>query len=906
MKNTKNIPAYNLDLKEIESVYQTNLKNGISEEEAEKRLKAWGANKIPFKKPASYLSIFLEQFTNPFIYILLGAACIIYFIGHRSDAWFISFVLLLNAIVGTYQEGKSGNILGSLRKFLHTYALVIRDGQKQIIDSANLVTGDLIILAAGDQLPADCRLIDSNNLRINEASLSGEVTPVIKTTEKITSQIDPNSPFMQKNMLFSGTFVISGSAIAIVVATGRNTLMGKLHGMIEYVDTQMPLKVEIEHIAYIILWFVFGICASLFFIGLLFGRSFNDLITTITALFICAVPEGLPVIFTLVLAMGVARMTNKKVLIKRLQAIEGLGQTNVLMIDKTGTLTKSEIGIKEIFINNKIINPYESKNNMDVNFMSLSAALLSSAEITHSEDNSKILIKGDYTEVALTKFASSLGFNKENLISQSLFFYEIPFNYNLKAKVVFIRGLHQFSYLNCDPNNVLALISGAPEVILENSRYLFNNENVDELSASEKEKLSNTLKNFLEKGLRTISLSFKCIKHSEWEELEKNLRDKTDIPEKFIQNTLKDSVFIGTYGFEEIIRENVEKVVEYAKEGGLQIIMITGDHKNAALSVAKKCKIFQEGNLAIGGDELHKIYADSFNNLKDITVFYRVTPEEKLKIVETFQSKGKIVAMTGDGVNDVPSLAAANIGIAMGGIGTEVAKEAADVILLNDSFESIIEGLEEGRHIFYTLKRVVLYFFSTNMAEILLIVFAIILNTPLPLSAIQLLWINLITDGFLNMSVSTEPREPQTLKALEITRGSRIVDFNLIMKMFYTAVPMALGSLLTFFLYLPEGTIKAKTTAFLTMVLFQMFNAWNLRSHKKSIFSLKLLGNKVLLSVSILIILLFSLIIYFPIFQNLFETTSLTFKDWILCCLISLFIIVWEELRKLLSSSVFI
>lgn len=901
MKNLKNIAPYNLDVKQLESVYETNLKTGLESKEAKNRLGFFGLNKIVFKKPASYWLIFLEQFTNPFIYILLGSALIIYFIGHENDAWFIVFVLLLNAIVGTYQEGRSGNILGSLRKFLHTYALVVRDGKKQVINSEDLVVGDLLILTAGDQIPADCRLLTMDNLRINESSLSGEINPVIKTTEKIDGPIDSNSPFMQKNMLFSGTFLISGNASAIVSATGRDSLMGKLHQMIEYVDTQMPLKGEIEHIAYMILWLVFGICSSLFIIGLIFGRSFNDLLTTITALFICAVPEGLPVIFTLVLAMSVARMASKKVLIKRLQAIEGLGETNVLMIDKTGTLTKSEIGIKEVYINNKLIKIDKNKTDIDANFLALIGTLMSSAQITENNKGATLLVKGDYTEIALTKFGASLGFYKENLINQSLFFSEIPFNYNLKAKIVFIKGLPQLHDLGCDKNTILALITGAPEVILESSEYILENNTKKDLSLKKREDLLSVLEQFLSKGLRVISLGYQCINATDWAEIEKNLSSKTDSTQETLESIMQNLTFVGTYGFEEIIRENVANVVQYAKESGLQIIMVTGDHKEAALAVAKKCEIFKEGDICLNGSEANIIYDPSFKDLNKITIFSRVTPQDKLSIVQRFQEDGKIVAMSGDGVNDVPSLAAADIGIAMGIIGTEVAKEAADVILLDDSFSGIIEALEEGRHIFYTLKRVILYFFSTNMAEILLIVSAIVLNFELPLSAIQLLWINLVTDGFLNMSISTEPREPQTLKVLSITKFARIVDSKLIIQMLYTAIPMALGSLIIFFLYTPQGSRKAKTLTFLTMVLFQMFNAWNLRSHKKSVFSLNFFANKILLFVSILILILFGLIIYLPPLQNLFETTAISLNEWLLCIGISSLIILWEELRKFFS-----
>ncbi|MCK4265387.1 HAD-IC family P-type ATPase [Candidatus Babeliales bacterium] len=863
--------AYLKDIDQIVSSLSTNLKNGLEGTEAKKRLKEVGMNAIPVKSSDSYLKIFISQFKNPLIYILIAAAVIIFFLEHKTDAFFITFVLLLNAVVGTYQEGRSGNIVDRLKKLMHTSSVVIRDGKKHILESTELVPGDLIALQEGDQIPADARLVSVNNLYVDESSLTGESFPVIKTIEKFDKELSYSE---QTNMIFSGSYVTEGSAFAIVTATGILTVMGRLKGVIEKVDTKIPLLKNIERIAYAILWGVAFICIALFIVGFFTGQDLKSLLTMLTALFICVVPEGLPVIVTLVLAMGVARMAKKQVLVKRLAAVEGLGQVNVIAIDKTGTLTKNKMIVDKVIVDEKILEIEEVKDKKN---LGLAAALLSSVQIDQSKRG--VRIKGDPTEAALTHFGEIFGFTKTEIEKKLDLFKEIPFNHEHKIKAVIFRGNLPETSLTSDTVQVFVL--GAPESI---DNFLDNS-----LSAQTKD----NLKSLSNEGFRVLSLANKTLNLDEWKEYNHKYF-KNGATEGFYKDALNNLSFSCIYGIQDELREGVNETVKYAKDSGIHVVMITGDYLNTANGMAKKSGILKEGELSAIGSDLYQI---SNEDLERTTVFARVLPQEKLEVIQMFRRTGHVVAMTGDGVNDVPSLAAADLGISMGQIGTEIAKEASDIILLDDSFGSIVEAIEEGRHIFNTLKKVILYFFSTNAAEILIVIFAMILGFPLPLLAIQILWLNLVTDGFLDLALSMEPKGELALKKIPPKKGKMLVDKSLIIRMLFMSIPMALISLYIFNFYIKDGEIKARTMALITMAILQLFNVWNCRSNKDSIVT-GFFKNKYLLASSIFVFLLQLIIVHMKPMQVLFRTVRLNFFDWFLI-LLAASVIVWvEELRK--------
>ncbi len=882
--------AYEQTVSQVEKEFHTNEKTGLTEREARERLQREGKNELPEGKRDTWFFIFISQFQSPLIYILLVAAVIIFFVGeHRLDAFIISGVLLFNAIVGTIQEGRTSNIIASLRRFIRTKTIVIRDGKHQIIDDEDVVVGDLIVLKEGERVPADARVVQENRLQIDEAILTGESTPVYKTDDALSGDVLVAN---QKNMVFQGTSILSGSGIAIVVATGADTQIGKLHKTIEEINTDIPLKKELIRLSYAILLFVLLICVVLLVIGVLFGRPFQELAVMLTALFICVIPEGLPVVLTLVLVTGAYRMARKKVLIKNLQGVEALGRTDVIVIDKTGTLTRNEMMVTQaitkqctytvsgegyfaegsVYENGKVA---DLSKHPELEQMGVASELLNSAEVSFDKKLRLFDIKGDPTELALSIFAQKLGLKEDALKKEYTLLYDIPFDSKRKYHAAYFK--HNDTYI--------VYMIGAPEIVFER---------VNEVSDFCKKGVAD----FLKEGLRTVAIASKqcdvsalAVGQSEEQTLAAY--------EAMLGNGL---TMLGLCGIQDSIRKEVAGVIEQARDVGMHIIMATGDHKDTALYVAKKVGIFKDGDEVITGQELETMSDEQLlKKLDGITVFARVNPKDKARIIDLFHQQKKIVAMTGDGVNDVPSLLAADLGIAMGGIGTEVTKQAADLVLLDDSFVNIISAIEQGRHIFYTLRRVVLYFFATNLGEILIVLIALFTNLPLPLTASQILWLNLVTDGFLDVGLSMEPQEPDLLQASWLKQKVRLIDLSLVLKAIYFALPMGLASIAVFsWAYdgMPESIPYARTITLITMAMFQWFNAWNCRSETKSLFTIGLFTNRWLVAATILVLFLQFAIVYIPFMQYIFKTVPLSLSDWLLVVAVSFPIVIVEEVRK--------
>ncbi len=885
--------AYRQTVSQIEKELETNSSRGLSMEQVQRRLSQNGKNILPEGKKDTWLSIFISQFQSPLIYILLIAAVIIFVVGeHRMDAFIISGVLFFNAIVGTIQEGRTSNIMESLRRFITTKSVVIRDGKHEIIPDEDLVPGDLIVLKEGERVPADARIVTEVRLQVDEAVLTGESTPVFKVDDPIGSDTQVSN---QNNMVFRGTSVLSGTGTAIVVATGAETEIGKLHKTIEEIDTDIPLKKELNRLAYFILTGVLIMCVGLLIVGLLFGRPFQELAVMLTALFICVIPEGLPVVLTLVLVTGAYRMAQKKVLIRNLQGVEALGRTDIIVIDKTGTLTRNEMMVTQVitasqnytvsgegyFPDGDVFdngNVAELSGHPALEQMGIASELLNTTESSFNKKVGVFDIKGDPTELALSVFAQKLGLKKEALESKYQLLYEIPFDSKRKYHAAF------YKY---DGKCVVYLI-GAPEVVFERVSDVseFCKKGVDE---------------FLKEGLRTVAIASKACALDAIPS-GTSQKEQLDAYEAVLKNGLG---ILGLCGIQDSIRKEVAEVINKARKVGMHIIMATGDHKDTALYVAKKVGIFREGDEVLTGKELQDMSDEQLlQQLNRVTVFARVNPADKARIIDLLHKQRKIVAMTGDGVNDVPSLLAADLGIAMGGIGTEVTKQASDLVLLDDSFVNIISAIEQGRHIFYTLRRVVLYFFSTNMGEILIVLIALFTNLPLPLMASQILWLNFVTDGFLDVGLSMEPPEDDLLQANWLKEKVRLVDGSVLLKTIYFAIPMGLASF-ALFSWAYDGTPAsipyARTITLIAMAMFQWFNAWNCRSEQKSLFTIGLFSNKWLVAATMLVLSLQFVVVYVPFMQYLFKTTPLSASDWALIVCVTFPILVIEEIRKLIS-----
>ena len=849
---------------------------GLTSEEALLRLEKYGRNEIIEKKSEGIFIIFLNQFKSPLIYILLFVCLVVFLMGEWIDTIIISIILIFNAIVGSIQEGKAENTLLALKNFVETKATVKRDDQEIIISDKELVPGDIIILQEGEKIPADAIIISSNGLKINEAAMTGESNPVYKEPEK-------------NNLVLRGMNILSGSGRAIVTKTGNNTFIGKIAKKITSIETEIPLKKNISFLSQLIIRSVLILCILIFLIGIYHNHSIQEMILTIVTLSVSIIPEGLPIVITLVLATGVWRMSKKNALVKKLQAVEALGQANIIAVDKTGTLTRNEMIIQKVFVNNTFYSidgvGYEPKGEIKINeevidpvnepdliFLAKMSSFCAEARIVFSEEEKLWQISGDPTEAAILVFSQKVGFHKDELIRNNPKIEESPFNYEKK---------YRSSIYKIEDKNILT-VTGAPEVILSLCTKVWKNNREYVISLKEKEELEKTFYEMLKSGLRVIALAKK-----------NNPSSSEDV------NELS---FIGFLGMKDALRLEVIESIKKAEEAGIKIIMITGDHKMTAKSIALEAGIYKKGDTILTGKDLDDLEdKEILKNINNVSIFARVNPEHKLRIVNLFKSQGKIIAMTGDGVNDAPSLMAADLGISMGKIGTEVSKEASDIILLDDNFKTIVSAIEEGRVIYKTIKKVILYLLSTSLGEVLVIVGALLLNYPLPILAVQIIWLNFVTDGFLDVALAMDSKEKNILKQKFSKPNKYLIDKIMIQRMIMFSLIIGFGTLLLFKQYYLIDMTKALTISLTTLAVFQWFNAWNCRSEKESIFNPGIFSNKYLIGATLIIVSLQFLAIYNPFFQAILKTAPLNFSEWLMIILVSSSIVIFEELRKIIS-----
>jgi len=866
---------------------------GLSEVEATARLKEYGLNILPESKPDGLLAIFFRQFKSPLIYILLLAGVIVFFMGEFVDALVILAVLVFNAMVGTIQEGKAQNTLLTLKKFVETKASVFRDGREIIIQDKNVAVGDIIILQEGEKVPADARIILSNNLKIDESALLGESTPVNKISDVLPES--HKNTWEQKNMIFKGTTVLTGSGRAVVVATGLDSAIGRIAKEITEINTEIPLKKNIRYLSRAIIAVVVVLDVVLFLSGLIYGKSIKEIFITLVSLSVSIVPEGLPIVMTLILATGVWRMSKRNALVRKLQAVEALGQAEIIAVDKTGTITKNELVVQKIFVDNKFFDikgeGYEPKGDVEIDgkladplnheeliFLVKNAALCAQARINFSTEENKWLVAGDPTEASLLVLSQKIGFKRNVLEAESPLIADFPFDYHLRLRA---------SLRKINGKKVL-LVTGAPENVLTISNKIWHNERNCALLDSEREELQSVFERMSEEGLRVVALGIK------------NKPIKNESLDK-----LEDVTFIGFIGMKDALRKEVPEAMKLAIGAGVRVVMITGDHRITARAIAKEAGIYEEGDIVLTGEQLDKMDdGELTDQIESVSVFARVSPEHKLRIIKAFRASKKIIAMTGDGVNDAPSLVSADLGVAMGKIGTEVAKEASDIVLLDDNFGSIVSAMEEGRSIYKTIKKVVLYLFSTSFGEVLTITGAIFLGFPLPILPVQIIWLNFVTDGFLDVSLAMEPKEKNLLSDKFRRPNRYLLDFLMAQRMFFMAIVMMIGTLFIFKGIFHTDLIKAQTMSLVVLAIFQWFNAWNCKSEDKSIFTINPLNNKFLLGATITVIILQLLAVYNPFMQRILQTTAISAYDWLLCLTVSFTIVIIEEVRKLVYKSI--
>ncbi|MEK7150624.1 MAG: HAD-IC family P-type ATPase [Patescibacteria group bacterium] len=882
--------------KSLSEVFQAlrSSEHGLTAEEAARRLKESGLNKLPIGKVDSHLIIFLRQFQSPLIYILLAACVVVFMTGEVVDGSIILAVLFFNAVVGTVQEGKAQNTLLALKRFVETKATVIREEREFIILDDEIVVGDIIILQEGEKVPADARIIESVNLKIDEAALTGESEPTHKTIEALDGV--GVSAADQKNMVFKGTHVVAGNGRAIVTATGIETMIGKISKEITAIDSEIPLKTNIRHLSRFIIVIVASISSVLFVLGIVSGESVQKMFAIVVSLAVSIIPEGLPIVMTLVLASGVWRMSKHNALVKNLQAVEALGQASVIAVDKTGTITKNEMVIQKVYLPASKAGAdgnffeiegvgYESKGEVRLNGSVIDsvnhpelvqigriAAYCASAHVLFSEEEKSWRVSGDPTEAAMLVFAQKLGFYKDDVERESPMTGEIPFEYKLKYHAT----THAFGGKN------LLTVVGAPEVILDLSQKIWRSGKSHVLSSEERKKLETVFARLSEEGLRVVAAA-----------------EIHDMPGAVTPEEIKSLTFVGFFGMKDGLRPSVREAMEKARIAGIRVVMITGDHKITAQAIAREAGIYHDGDAVVTGQDI-----DSFSDhelsrqLEKTSIFARVTPEHKLRIIRAYKARGETIAMTGDGVNDAPSLVAADLGVSMGKIGTEVAKEASDIVLLDDNFESIVFAVEEGRNIYKTIKKVILYLFSTSWGEALTIIGALIFGFPLPLLPAQIIWLNFVTDGFLDVALAMEPKEEGLLKGSFEKSKKYLVNSLMIKRIFIMGFVMMAGTLFLFKEYYAIDLVKGWTVSLTVLAVFQWFNAWNCRHESKSIFQMNPFSNMYLVGATFVVAFLQFLVVYNAVMQKFLHTTALTMSEWLMIVLVAASIIVVEEVRK--------
>ena len=857
MWHTKN--AY-----EVEKELKTSIKNGLAEDEVRKRREQCGANKLEEKKKESLVIRFLKQF-NDFMIIILIIASIVsagisYMQGENDyfDSIIIIAIVVLNAIMGLVQEARAEKSIESLKKLTPQIAKVKRNGEFEEIVAEELVPGDIIELSDGNYVPADCRIIEGFNLKIEESSLTGETEPVTKTKEQISKTDIPLGDM--KNMAFMASIVVSGHGTAIVTETGMNTKIGQIANMIiEDEAPETPIQKKLAEVGKILGIVCLVICVVIFIIGLVKKIEPVEMFMTSVGLAVAAIPEGLPAIVTIMLSIGVTKMAKKNTIIRKLPAVETLGSSNVICSDKTGTLTQNKMTVV--------------KTISDDERMLLELGSMCTDCSIKEDENKELMAVGEPTEAAIVNKALKEKINKNDLYLKRTRVSELPFDSSRKMMTT----IHKQN------DGYISITKGAPDILINKCNKIYQNGKVEVLTDEKRENIKQQNIDMANEALRVIAVGYKEIDYLK--------KASFDLEENLI--------FVGLIGMIDPPREGVKEAVETCRQAGIKTVMITGDHIATAKAIAKNLGILNSGEKAITGNELNKISDNELErNIASYSVFARVTPEHKVRIVKAWQKKGAVVAMTGDGVNDSPALKNADIGIAMGKGGTDVAKNASDMILADDNFVTIIEAVRQGRTIYDNIKKAIHFLIATNIGEITTIFIGLLSGLESPLLAIQLLWINLVTDSFPAIALGLEKEEKNIMTRKPRDSKESIFAGGLWEKIITEGVMIGTLTLFAFSLGTRLfGLTVGRTMAFVALGLLELVHSFNIKS-EESIFKMGLLENKYLIGSFILGSLLQIIVVIVPYFAKIFELVPLNSIQWIYTVAISIVPILVMEIQK--------
>lgn len=855
-------------VEEIAKNLKTNINIGLTDDEAQKRFERYGPNNLKEKKKESIFVKFIKQFNDFMIITLIIAAIISAVVSKLNgetdyiDSIIIVAIVIFNAIMGLVQEQKAEKSLEALKKMTAPNAKVRRNGRVQEIDATLVVPGDIVILEAGNYVPADCRLINSYNLKIEESALTGETIPSLKDSSKILKENTAMGDLC--NMVFATTIVVNGHGEAIVVETGMNTRVGKIAGMIiEDESPETPIQKKLAEVGKILAIACIIICVLIFVIGIFKKIPIIEMFMTSVGLAVAAIPEGLPAIVTIMLSIGVTKMAKKNSIIRKLPAVETLGSSSVICSDKTGTLTQNKMTVTEIRNCFGRANSNERKFILELGTMC--------TDTTEERINGKLGFVGEATEVAISNAAMEEGVSKSFLYDEMKRINDIPFD----SKRKMMTTIHKYG------NGYRIITKGAPDVLLKRCSNCYSGGQIVPIF-SKKDDINEQNNQMAEKALRVIAVAYK---------------DVEKLPE--MQDVEKDLIFCGLIGMIDPPREGVKEAVRTCRRAGIKTVMITGDHLQTAKAIAKELGILKRGDLAIDGETLERMSQHELEqNIMDYSVFARVSPEHKVRIVKAFQSTGAVVAMTGDGVNDAPALKNADIGIAMGKGGTDVAKNAADMILLDDNFVTIVEAVKQGRNIYDNIKKAIHFLISTNIGEIVTIFFGLVLGIKSPLLAIQLLWINLVTDSLPAIALGLEKEEENIMSRLPRNPKKNLFADGLWWKIIIEGAMLGIFTLLAFSIGNRLYSVEVgRTMAFLTLGILELVHSFNIKS-EESIFKIGVLENKYLVGALVLGVILQVIVVVVNPLAQVFSLVPLTGMQWLYTILIAVAPIPIVEIQK--------
>jgi len=867
---------YQMETDEVERKINTDASMGLSEKDVKQRQKQFGYNELQEAERPSAILLFLAQFKDFMVVVLLAATLISGLLGEYIDAIAIIAIVLINGFLGFFQERKAERSLHALKELSAPQVHVHRDGNWQRIPSKELVVGDIIKFSSGDRIGADIRITSAKSLEIEESALTGESLPVAKRTTAISG--DDVSLGDQENMAFMGTLVTRGSGEGIVVGTGMDTAMGQIADMLQSAETMVtPLQRKLEQLGKILITVALLLTLLVVVIGVIQGHDLYNMFLAGVSLAVAAIPEGLPAIVTVALSLGVQRMIKKNAIVRRLPAVETLGCASVICSDKTGTMTQNKMTVTHLWSGGKTWtlsgsgyepkgeffdneNQIDPKANKTLQQLLMFGALCNNAELKMKDD--QFVIDGDPTEGALLVSSMKAGMNKEILFKQFEIIQEFPFDSARKMMSVIVKDKDGKRYV---------ITKGAPDVLLRSSETILWDNKEQYFSTKLQSEVQGAIENLASQALRTIAVAFKPLTATQTITNEKDAE--------------KDLVLIGLQGMIDPPRPEVKDAVKECKEAGIKTIMITGDHLITAKAIATQLGILPMGGKVLDGNALSRMSVEELEEIvEDVYVFARVSPEHKLKIVKALQSKGHIVAMTGDGVNDAPAIKASDIGIAMGITGTDVAKEASSLVLLDDNFATIKAAINEGRNIYENIRKFIRYLLASNVGEILVMLFAMLLGLPLPLVPVQILWVNLVTDGLPAMALGLDQAEDDVMRRNPRNPKEGVFARRLGWKVISRGFLIGIVTLIAFMVVYgrdPNNLGYAQTIAFATLVMAQLIHVFDCRS-ERSVFHRNPFENKYLVWAVISSVLLMLVVIYYPPLQPIFHTYAIDARDWLL------------------------